>query len=97
MLEYVTAGLGVIAGISAAIAYVYRKGKSDGMDDACENRIKKDIHDLGEKVDANAKANDTVHAQLFSNVKDIGTKIDKLQGSSEVIQELITNHLTKKD
>ncbi len=97
MIEYIAVGLAVIAGISATTAFIYRKGKSDGMDSQCERRIKQSINDLGKKVDKNATDSDKVHGELFSNIKEIGSKMDKLQGSSDVIKDLITQHITKQD
>ncbi len=96
MLEYISIGLAIIAGISATMAFIYRKGKSAGMDSQCEENIKDEIKTLSKKVDSNAIANDTVHGQLFSNVKEIGAKIDKLQGSNDVIKDLVLN-LTKSN
>ena len=95
MLEYISVGLAVVAGISTTIAIIYRKGRADGIDSQCETNIKNEIKLLGKKVESNAKANDNVHSQLFSNVQEIGAKIDKLQGSNDVIKDLIVKHLTK--
>ena len=97
MFEYISIGLAILAGIFAAVAYIYRKGKSDGTHTATDKSLKDDIKDLCDKVDNNAKSNDKVHSQLFSNVKEIGTKIDKLQGSSDIINDLITRHISKSN
>lgn len=95
MLEYVTIALGIVAGVSAAVAFIYRKGRTDGSNHAAEKSIKADIKKLCDKVEDNAKANDKVHGQLFLKVGDIGSKIDKLQGSNEIIKDLITQLVSK--
>ena len=53
MLEYITIGLAWIAGITATMAFIYRKGKSAAMYSQCEKNIKNEIKELGNKVDTN--------------------------------------------
>lgn len=104
MLEYITVGLGIIAGISAAVAFIYRRGLHDGIDSECESRIKTNIKTIEGKVDVlredlkiEGKHGDKVHKEIFENVHKIDVKIEKLQSSTDIIKDLITNHITKKD
>jgi len=82
VLEYIAVGLAVITGIAATIAYIYRRGISQGIDTACGKRIEKKLNDL--KTDG-----DKVHKELKDEIHEINGKVDKLTGSFETIKELI--------
>jgi hypothetical protein len=102
VLEYVSISLGIIAAIAGTLAWVYRRGHSDGLDSADEQSIKKDISGLDTKIEevkteqvSLRKHDDKVHGEIFTNIQRIDSKIDKLQGSSEVIQKLFRDHIAK--
>lgn len=82
VIEYIAVGLGIVAGIAATIAYIYRRGISQGIDTACGKRIE-------DKLDKLKKEGDTVHKELKNEIHEINGKIDKLTGSFEIIKELI--------
>ena len=88
VLEYVTGGLAVAAATFGSLAWLYRRGQSDGMDSACEKRIKDKIDLQGEKIDKMEGRSDERYSEL-------GTKIDEVRGSVDVIKDLFTQHLTK--
>lgn len=82
VLEYIAIGLGVLTGVAAAIAYIYRRGISQGIDTACGKRIEKKLNDL--KTDG-----DKVHKELKDEIHEINGKVDKLTGAFETIKEFI--------
>ena len=90
MSEYVAPALGVIAGVSSAIAYVYRRGRSSAIDMACEQRIKKDISDVKIEIVKMEGKGDEVHGKIFDKIDNIDSKIDKVIGSVDIIKNLIT-------
>ena len=71
MLEYVTIGLGVIAGVAATIAWIYHRGVHSGMDTACEKRIKDDIADVKQTIINMEKHGDAVHGKLFDKIDEV--------------------------
>jgi len=81
VLEYIAIGLGVLTGIAAAIAYIYRRGISQGIDTACGKRIE-------EKIDALQKDGDKIHNELKTEIKKVSTKVDTLVGSFDTFIEL---------
>lgn len=95
LLEYVTVGLAILAAIAATVAFIYRKGRTDGIDNACEDRIKESIADVKTTMEKDSKENNATHKLIFSNMSKIESKIDNIQGSQEVIKDLITRHITK--
>jgi len=90
LIEFVTAGLGVTTGIAALLAYIYHRGKSDGIDSACEVRIKDEIKKIKKSADEHAKDDIIVHKELFKKVDIVDSKIDKLAGSVDVIKSIVT-------
>ena len=93
MLEYVTIGLAVISGIAGAIAYIYRRGRTDGIDTACEQRIKEDIQSIGVKVDDMKEEGDKVHSEIVHDMKELNSKVDQIKGSTDVIRTLFQQHI----
>jgi len=85
VLEYISIGLAVIAGIAATIAYIYRRGISQGIDTACGKRIE-------DKLDELKKDGDKVHKELQDEIKTMHGKINNLQGSFETFKELIKSN-----
>ncbi len=85
VIEYIAVGLAIVAGIAATIAYIYRKGISQGINTACGKRIE-------DKIDKLQKDGDTVHKELKTEIHEINGKIDKLTGSFETIKELIKHN-----
>jgi len=84
VLEYISIGLAIVAGIAATIAYIYRRGISQGIDTACGKRIE-------EKLDALQTDGDTIHKELKDEIHEINGKVDKLTGSFETFQKLRHN------
>ena len=95
MFEFISAGLAVTTAVAGTFAYLYRKGRTDGIDQACENRIKEKIQEVSDLLDQKSRANDDIHDILFKNMNKMDGKIDTLIGSTEVIKELVTKQLTK--
>ncbi len=85
VLEYIVVGLAVITGIAATIAYIYRRGISQGIDTACGKRIE-------DKIDKLQTDGDNIHKELKEEIHEIHGKIDKLTGSFETFQELIKHN-----
>lgn len=81
VLEYIAVGLGVLTGIAAAIAYIYRRGISQGIDTACGKRIEK-------KLDAMQKEGDTIHNELKKEIGLVHSAVDNLQGSFNTFLKL---------
>lgn len=71
MIEYVAAGLGVIAGVASVAAFVYRRGIGAGIDSACEKRIKADIADLKDTVIKMEQHGDEIHGRLFDKIDEV--------------------------
>jgi len=84
VLEYISIGLAIVAGIAATIAYIYRRGISQGIDTACGKRIEN-------KIDAMQKEGDTIHNELKSEMKTISSKVDHLVGSFDTFLKLNTH------
>jgi hypothetical protein len=89
VLEYVTIGLGIVASAAGVIAWIYRRGKSDGIDTACEQRIKKDIQDM--RVEGEAE-----HRVIKADIKTLNSKVDEIKGSTDVIKSLFQDHISQK-
>lgn len=81
VLEYIAIGLAILTGIAATIAYIYRRGISQGIDTACGKRIE-------EKIDALQKDGDIVHKELKTEIKKVSTKVDTLVGSFDTFMKL---------
>jgi len=81
VLEYIVGGLSVLVILMGALAWLYRKGKSDGITDACGKRIEEKIDALAKKVADNRKHDDEIHGKLFDEIKDV--------------QDLFIRHLDK--
>ncbi len=90
MIEFLVAGLGVTTGIAGLLAYIYRRGKSDGIDSACEIRIKDEIKKIKKSADEHAKDDIIVHQRLNKKIDIVDSKIDKLVGSVDVIKSIVT-------
>ena len=82
IFEIISVSLAVVAGIAATIAYIYRRGISQGIDTACGKRIEN-------KIDKMQKEGDKVHNELLSEVKEIHGKVNRLEGSFQTFKELI--------
>ena len=93
MIEYVTAGLGITTGIGVVLAFVYRRGRSDGIDSACEKRIKDQIKSIKVNQDNHAKEDKIVHDNLFKEINKVDSKIDTLSGKMDVIKDIVTRQL----
>jgi len=90
LIEFLVAGLGVTTGIAGLLAYIYRRGKSDGIDSACEIRIKDEIKKIKKSADEHAKDDIIVHQRLNKKIDIVDSKIDKLVGSVDVIKSIVT-------
>ena len=71
VIEYVAAGLGVIAGVASVAAFIYRRGVSSGLDNACEKRIRDDFADLKDTVIKMEAHGDEIHGKLFDKIDDV--------------------------
>ncbi len=83
-LEIISIGLAIVAGIAATIAYIYRRGISQGIDTACGKRIE-------QKIDAMQTEGDTIHNELKSEMKTVSSKVDHLVGSFDTFLKLKTH------
>jgi preprotein translocase subunit SecF len=81
IFEIISIGLAITAGIAATIAYIYRRGISQGIDTTCGKRIEN-------KIDAMQKDGDKIHNELKSEMKKISSKVDKLVGSFDTFISL---------
>ncbi len=84
--ELLSMGLAGMAGATAVVAFVYRRGRAAGIDTACGKRIEDKIDDL-------QREGDTIHGELKKELHQIHSKIDKLTGSFETFKELIGRKL----
>ncbi len=71
MLEYIVGGLTILVILMGGLAWIYRKGKGDGIDDACGIRIEGKIDALYAKVDELEKHDDEIHGKLFDNIDEV--------------------------
>lgn len=85
IFEIISVSLAVVAGIAATIAYIYRRGISQGIDTACGKRIE-------EKIDEMKKDGDKVHGELQKELHQVNSKVDKLTGSFETFKALIKSN-----
>jgi len=81
MLEYLTGGLAILVGVLGVLAWVYHRGRKEGMDTACERRIKEKIDGVIKAVADHKKEDHDIHEKLFD-------KIDE-------VKNLIIQHLSK--
>ena len=84
IFELISIVLGVIAGIAAGVAFIYRRGKSAGIDAACGKRIE-------DKIDGIKKDGDKIHGELQKEVHEINSKLNKLVGSFETFKDVFSN------
>jgi hypothetical protein len=89
VIEYVATAMGIIAGAAGGIAYVYRRGHSDGIDNACELRIKEDIRVVKEEIISIKESWELAHNEL-------NKKIDNIKGSQDIILDLFKHNITPK-
>ena len=82
VLEYISIGLAIVAGIAATIAYIYRRGITQGIDTACGSRIE-------EKLDEMKEEGDEIHNELKKEIHEIHSKVDNLIGAFDTFKELI--------
>ena len=82
IFEIISVSLAVVAGIAATIAYIYRRGISQGIDTACGKRIE-------DKIDKLQSDGDKIHNELKDEVHEIHSKVDKLTGSFETFKVLM--------
>lgn len=82
IFEIISISLAIVAGIAATIAYIYRRGISQGIDTACGKRIEKKLYTM-------QKDSDEIHKELKNEIHEIHHKVDKLQGSFDTFKELI--------
>lgn len=78
--------------LMGGLAWIYRKGRKEGMDTACERRIKEKIDLLGEAIEDHKTEDDKIHGKIFKKIDNVESKIDVLQGSFEMIKDFITSH-----
>ena len=71
MQEYVIGGLAVLVALMGGLAWIYRRGKSDGITDACGVRIENKVDALATKVDDLEKHDDEIHGKLFKNIDEL--------------------------
>ena len=83
IFEIISVSLAIATGIAVTIAYIYRRGISQGIDTACGKRIE-------DKIDKLQKDGDKVHKELQDEVKTMHGKINNLQGSFDTFKELLT-------
>lgn len=82
-------GLAVVAGIAGVLAFVYKKGKVDGIDKACGKRIESKIGDIEVKIDAMKTEGDEIHNELKNKLQSVGSKVDKLIGAFETFRQMV--------
>jgi len=82
IFELLSVGFAAVAGATAVMAFVYRRGRAAGIDKACGKRIEK-------KIDKIQEEGDKVHRELKQELHEIHSKIDNLTGSFETFKELI--------
>ncbi len=82
IFEIISVSLAVVAGIAATIAYIYRRGISQGIDTACGKRIEN-------KIDEMKKDGDKVHGELQKELHQVNSKVDKLTGSFDTFKVLM--------
>jgi hypothetical protein len=95
VFEYIATILAVATGIAGAAAFIYKRGHIDGIDSACEQRIKEDIRGLKESVDDMGRDKDEAHKEIFTKISDVDSKVDQIKGSVDVMKDLLNGHLTQ--
>lgn len=90
----------IITVIGSAFYFIYRKGKTDAIDETCAIKIEKDVGDLrkqmGEHKTTSGEAKKTLHKRIDDVQVDLTqVKIDiaTIKGSQETIKELLNNKL----
>ncbi len=86
IFELLSIAFAAVAGATAVIAFVYRRGRAAGIDKACGKRIEK-------KIDKMQAEGDKIHNELKTEIHEIHSKIDKMSGSFETFKELIGRKL----
>jgi len=71
MQEYIIGGLAVLVALMGGLAWIYRRGKAKGIDEACGIRIENKIDAVGKRVDDNRKHDDMIHGKLFDKVDEV--------------------------
>ncbi len=74
--------MAIATGIAVTLAFIYRRGISEGVDRATGKRIE-------QKLFTKQADGDEVHAELKEKIEEINHKVDHLQGSFETFKELI--------
>ena len=82
IFEIISISLAIATGIAATIAFIYRKGISQGIDTACGKRIEN-------KIDKLQEDGDKVHNELLGEVKEIHGKVNRLEGSFDAFKEIL--------
>ena len=97
MLEYLSIILALTTAATATMAFFYRQGKKTALSDVNDTTIKQDIIDIKKSLREFTLSNKKEHDELEKTIKGICDKINKIQGESEIIRELITNHLRRNN
>ena len=95
MLEYITIGLAVISGVTGVLAWIYKRGHKDGIDSACEKRIKEDIKAVEKSVEIITKEKREEHKQIYNKISDVDSKVDEIKGSVDIMKDLLSGHINK--
>jgi len=82
IFEIISVSLAIATGIAATLAFIYRRGISEGVDRATGKRIEQKLYTM--QADG-----DTIHAELKEKIEEINHKVDHLQGSFETFKDLI--------
>jgi hypothetical protein len=95
VFEYIATLFAVATGVAGTVAFIYKRGHRDGIDSACEQRIKEDIRGLKESVDTIGIEKETAHKEIFTKISDVDSKVDQIKGSVDVMKDLLNGHLTR--
>lgn len=94
IFEIISVGLSIITAVAITIAWIYKSGKGAGADAAEDKTIKAGLEKLKQEVKDHAAQDVTEHKGIYKKMDKLDSKIDKIQGSTDVIKDLVTNHLS---
>ena len=65
---------GVCAGV---IGFFYKRGRKDGIDESCAQRIEKKLDSVEKKLDQEIKNTDASHLALHNRIDKVSDKVDE--------------------
>lgn len=83
-IEYVYFAIAIAMAASTVLAFFYRRGKKEGIDETCAKRIEKMLTDLDSKLDGEIRNTDESHRQMHEKINALRAEIAYVKGQVDL-------------